>query len=222
MFWHVYNQANQCPQLDRVLLATDDERIRQAAEALNVPVVMTSHDHHSGSDRILQAARIIGASDDCVIVNIQGDEPVLAPAMINQLLEPFAQSSVQVTTLTHLIDSKAAANPNVVKVVFTDDGTALYFSRASIPYQSDRATETFYYGHIGLYAYRKHVLEKFVEWGPSRLERTEKLEQLRLLENGISIQVVVTEHASLGVDVPKDLEVVKKLLANQTTENDFD
>ncbi len=218
MFWHVYHRASQCPQLDRVLLATDDERIRQLAEALNVPVVMTSADHPSGSDRILEAARTIGASEACVIVNIQGDEPALAPAMISQLLGPFAQPSMQVTTLARRINMQIADNPNVVKVVFAHDGRALYFSRALIPGRSGRATDSIYYGHIGLYAYRKHVLEQFVQWGPSRLERTEKLEQLRLLENGIPIQVVITEHASLGVDVPEDLEAVIKILSDGPVE----
>ena len=217
MFWHVYQRASQCPQLDRVLLATDDERIRQSAESLNVPVVMTKSDHPSGSDRVLEAARSIGTPDESVIVNIQGDEPALVPQMISQLLRPFTRASTLVTTLARRIDAGTAANPNRVKVVFAEEGSALYFSRSPIPWQLENASNPTYYGHIGLYAYRKDVLERFVKLGPSRLERTEKLEQLRLLENGIPIRVVVTEHTSFGVDQPEDLESVAKLLAGEQT-----
>ena len=215
MFWHVYQRASQCPQLDRVLLATDDERIRQSAESLNVPVVMTKSDHPSGSDRVLEAARSIGTPDESVIVNIQGDEPALVPQMISQLLGPFTRASTLVTTLARRIDAGTAANPNRVKVVFAEEGSALYFSRTPIPWQSENSSNPTYYGHIGLYAYRKDVLERFVKLGPSRLERTEKLEQLRLLENGIPIRVVVTEYTSFGVDQPEDLEIVAKLMADE-------
>jgi len=215
MFWHVYQRASQCSQLDRVLLATDDERIRQSAESLNVPVVMTKLDHPSGSDRVLEAARSIDTPDESVIVNIQGDEPALAPPMISQLLGPFRQSSTSVTTLARRIDAGTAANSNMVKVVFAKGGTALYFSRAPIPWQSEKNSNPTYYGHIGLYAYRKNVLERFVKLGPSPLEQVEKLEQLRLLENGIPIHVVVTEYTSFGVDHPEDLESVAKLLAGE-------
>ena len=215
MFWHVYQRAIQCPQLDRVLLATDDERIRQSAEALNVPVVMTKTGHPSGSDRVLEAARSIDTSDESVIVNIQGDEPALAPPMISQLLEPFTRSSTLVTTLARRIGAGTAADPNMVKVVIAEGGSALYFSRTAIPWQSENTSNPTYYGHIGLYAYRKNVLERFVLLGPSHLERTEKLEQLRLLENGIHIRVVVTEYASFGVDCPEDLESVAKLMMDE-------
>lgn len=215
MFWHVYHRASQCPQLDRVLLATDDERIRQAAESLNVPVVMTKADHPSGSDRILEAAQSLGVSDNSVIVNIQGDEPALAPQMLTQLLQPFTKPEIQVTTLARRIDVDQAADPNTVKVVFTRQGSALYFSRRPIPWQSDSSSQPIYFGHIGLYAYRREVLEQFVKWGPGRLEQMEKLEQLRLLENNIPIQVVLTEHTSFGVDHPDDLKVVTQLLTKQ-------
>ena len=222
MFWHVYQRASQCPQLDHVLLATDDDRIRQSAETFNIPVIMTSVEHPSGSDRILEVAQTIGAADESVIVNIQGDEPALDPAMLSQLLMPFKQSTTQVTTLANRIDGQTAINPNIVKVVFSKNGEALYFSRAMIPHRSEHASQPPYYGHIGLYAYRKHVLDRFVQWGPSNLENTEKLEQLRLLENGVPIQVVITEHVSRGVDVPGDIEAITELMATQSYGSDLD
>ncbi len=213
MFWHVYHRACQCPDLDRVLLATDDERIRQAAEQLDVPVVMTSPDHPSGSDRILEAARSIRVPDDCILVNIQGDEPALAPPMLTQLVEPFTDPAVQVTTLARKIDAEAAKNPNIVKVVFATNGAALYFSRSPIPRQRDPRSNPNYFGHVGLYAYRKKALEQFVQWGQSPLEQIEKLEQLRLLENGVPIFVVVTEFHSFGVDHPEDIKQATRLLS---------
>jgi 3-deoxy-manno-octulosonate cytidylyltransferase (CMP-KDO synthetase) len=212
MFWHVYHRACQCPDLNQVLLATDDERIRRAAEDFDIPVIMTRADHPSGSDRILEAARLIHVPDDCILVNIQGDEPALAPPMLSQLVEPFSDSTVQVTTLARQIDADEAKNSNIVKVVFAKNGSALYFSRARVPLQRDLHSEPIYYGHIGLYAYRKKVLEQFVKWGPSPLEQIEKLEQLRLLENGISISVVKTQFRSFGVDRPEDLRQVARLL----------
>ncbi|RTZ95758.1 MAG: 3-deoxy-manno-octulosonate cytidylyltransferase [Deltaproteobacteria bacterium] len=213
MFWHVYHRACQCPDLDQVLLATDDERIRQAAEQLDVPVVMTRPDHPSGSDRILEAARLICVPDDCILVNIQGDEPALSPPMLSQLIDPFLDPAVLVTTLARRIDATAAENPNIVKVVFAPNGSALYFSRAPIPRHRDYSPDPIYYGHIGLYAYRKKALEQFVQWGQSPLEQTEKLEQLRLLENGVPIFVVLTEFRSFGVDHPEDIEQAARLLA---------
>jgi len=213
MFWHVYHRACQCPELDQVLLATDDERIRQAAEQLDIPVIMTRPDHPSGSDRVLEAAQAMNVPDDCILVNIQGDEPALAPPMISQLLGPFSNPETLVTTLARRIRPETAQNPNMVKVVFSKNGVALYFSRVPIPGQQENKTNSSYYGHIGLYAYRKKVLEQFVKWGPSPLEQVEKLEQLRLLENGIPISVVTTKYRSFGVDHPEDLKIVTEILA---------
>ncbi len=218
MFWHVYQRACRSSHLKRVILATDDKRIFKAAQDLDVPVVMTRNDHPSGSDRILEAARELELPRESVIVNIQGDEPALEPVMIDQLLEPFVQKETEVTTLARSIDQQAAANPNLVKVVFSQSGQALYFSRNQIPHLSIPPSEnTPFYGHIGLYAYRKHILERFVHWGPSRLENLEKLEQLRLLEHGIPIRVVVTEHSCMGVDTPQDLAAVTQLMATQAS-----
>ncbi len=210
MFQHVFERAAKCPELTRVVLATDDHRIFSAAEKRDVPVVMTREDHLSGTDRVLEAARRLQVPEDAVVVNIQGDEPALEPAMLTELVAPFTLPEIQVTTLAREIDSTEAENPDRVKVVFSKDGRALYFSRTAIPHA--REGNGLFYGHIGLYAFRMNVLEQFVALGPSRLEVTEKLEQLRLLENNIPIHVVKTHCQSIGVDRPEDIEIVTRLL----------
>lgn len=211
MFWHVFKQAKQCSQLHQVVLATDDRRIESAAQKLDVPVVMTRADHPSGTDRALEAAEHLNVPDDAVVVNIQGDEPALEPAMLTELVSPFSDPHVKVTTLVRKMGPNDAQNPDRVKVVLDKNRKALYFSRSLIPYPRDRQAGEFY-SHIGLYAFRKNILKQFVEMGPSHLEMTEKLEQLRLLENGIPIQVVITEHQSVGVDRPEDIETVTRIL----------
>jgi 3-deoxy-manno-octulosonate cytidylyltransferase (CMP-KDO synthetase) len=211
MFWHVYERASRCPELTRVVLATDDSRIFDSAQALQVPVVMTREDHPSGTDRVLEAAQTLNVEDDAVIVNIQGDEPALEPAMLTDLLFPFQTPGVQVTTLARKIDAAEAQNPDRVKAVFTGDGTALYFSRAPIPFRQTRQNTPFYV-HIGIYAFRLPSLQRFVKLNRSPLEVTEKLEQLRLIENKIPIHIVVTEHLSMGVDRPEDIPIVRKMM----------
>lgn len=211
MFWHVYQQAKKCAHFDHVCLATDDDRIFSAAQTLHVPVMMTDTVHTSGTDRVLEAARKISIPDDAVVVNIQGDEPLLEPEMLSSLVEPFSKSDVQVTTLACRSEKGDAENPDRVKVVFDKDGKALLFSRALIPRPYDNADGIFYV-HIGLYAFRMEILKRFVFMGPSRLEKTERLEQLRLLENGIPIHVILTHYKSIGVDRPEDLDTVKKIL----------
>jgi 3-deoxy-manno-octulosonate cytidylyltransferase (CMP-KDO synthetase) len=211
MFWHVYNQARKCAHFCRVVLATDDQRIFSAAEALEVPVVMTRADHPSGTDRALEAASSLGVPEDAVVVNIQGDEPLLAPEMLNSLIAPFTSPAVRVTTLARNLSQAEADNPDRVKVVIAEDGRALYFSRSKIPYYRNDAKQTFL-GHIGLYAFRMEALSSFHRLGPSRLETIESLEQLRLLENGLAIHVVVTDHGSIGVDTPEDLAKVARMM----------
>ena len=211
MIWHVYDRARQCEQLASVFLATDDQRIRIAAEKLKIPVVMTRSDHPSGTDRVLEASLKLKLPEDSIIVNIQGDEPALEPAMITQLILPFSSSHVQVTTLARKINSAEAKNPDLVKVVFAKDGRALYFSRSAIPHQGMSANSS-YYGHIGIYALRMDALKKFVALDQNYLEITERLEQLRLLENNISIYIAKTKYQSIGVDRPEDIETVSKVL----------
>ncbi len=211
MFWHVFTRARQCKELSEVILATDDKRILKAAKALDVPAVMTRSDHKSGTDRVIEAAGLIQVQDDAVVVNIQGDEPALEPGMLTELLHPFTIPEVQVTTLARIMEANETRNPDRVKVVFDKNGKALYFSRAAIPYPRDGRQDEFF-GHIGLYAFRYSTLKQFNAFKTSRLETIEKLEQLRLLENGIPIHVVLTEHQSIGVDRPEDIETVSRIL----------
>lgn len=218
MFWHVYNQARKCPYFSRIALATDDQRIFSAAEALQVPVIMTRADHPSGTDRVLEAASSMGVSDDAVVVNIQGDEPLLEPEMLNSLVAPFTSPNVRITTLARKLNPGEADNPDRVKVVIAADGRALYFSRSKIPYYRNDAEQIFL-GHIGLYAFRMEALAFFQKLGPSQLETIESLEQLRLLENGLAIHVIVTDHNSIGVDTPEDLAKVARMMLSQKENN---
>jgi 3-deoxy-manno-octulosonate cytidylyltransferase (CMP-KDO synthetase) len=208
MFYWVYERAASCPLLKKVCLATDDQRIYDAAEKWNVPVVMTDPDHPSGSDRIMEAADILGLEDEAVVVNVQGDEPALDPEMLRKLVEPFTDTTIDVTTLARIIDGKQAENPDRVKVVRSALGKALYFSRSKIPYIRDEGKDTDYLLHIGIYAYRLTVLKTFTTLPPSPLEKIEKLEQLRLLEAGTNIHVVMTDYQGFGVDRPEDLELI--------------
>jgi 3-deoxy-manno-octulosonate cytidylyltransferase (CMP-KDO synthetase) len=215
MFYWVYERAASCPLLKKVCLATDDQRIYDAARNLHVPVVMTDPGHPSGSDRIMEAAGILGLEDESVVVNIQGDEPALDPEMLQKLVEPFVDSGIQVTTLARSIDAGQAENSDRVKVVRSEKGFALYFSRAKIPHIRDiDQTDTDYLLHIGLYAYRLAALKTFTSLPPSPLEQIEKLEQLRFLETGISIYVVLTDYLGFGVDRPEDLELITRQLRN--------
>ena len=214
MIWHVYQRARHCKDLSSVVLATDDDRIRSAAYKYDIPVVMTRSDHPSGTDRVMETAQKLELDADAVIVNIQGDEPALEPAMLTELVKPFSQPDIQVTTLARKISALEAEDPNLVKVVFSADRRALYFSRAAIPFHRETVAGHFY-GHVGLYAYRYAVLEKFISLKPSALELTEKLEQLRLVESNIPITIVETQHRSIGVDRPEDIETVEKYLSQQ-------
>lgn len=213
MFWHVYRRSCRCRQLSRVVLATDDERIAAAAAALGVPAVMTRSDHPSGTDRVLEAAEQLQVPSDAVVVNIQGDEPALAPQMLGQLVAPFARPETRVATLVRRAAPADVAGADAVTVTFSHTGRALYFSRAVIPHAREEAGDASgVYEHVGMYAFRMEALRTFVALGPSRLEKIEKLEQLRLLENDIPIRIVVTEHVSADVDRPEDIEAVARLL----------
>ncbi len=209
MFYRVYERAASCPSLQKVCLATDDERIFKAAETLHVPVVMTDPNHPSGSDRIMEAAELLGFEDESIIVNIQGDEPALDREIIGALVGPLQNPDIQVSTPARIISSEEADNPDRVKVARSAKGFALYFSRSKIPcFRDQSSTDSTYLLHIGLYAYRLPTLKAFTSMAPSPLETIEKLEQLRLLEAGIGIFVVLTDYKSFGIDRPEDLELL--------------
>ncbi len=211
MYQWVYEQACRCGQLERVVLATDSDAIAAHARDHDVPVVMTRNDHPSGTDRVREAADKMDIPESAVIINIQGDEPALHPEMLSELIRPFSDPMVQVTTLIRREDRRSDNDPHQVKVVVDNAANALYFSRAAIPMDFD-GRETNWYRHIGLYAYRLPALRKFVLLGTGTLERIEKLEQLRLLENGIPIRTVTTRHRSQGVDHPADVATVEQLI----------
>jgi 3-deoxy-manno-octulosonate cytidylyltransferase (CMP-KDO synthetase) len=214
----VYEAASACTQLDRVVIATDSEEVVELCHRNHWPVQLTSSDLRSGTDRVHAVAQHLPAD---IYVNIQGDEPLLKPEHITALLRPFAQPHVEVSTLKVLCTVENVTNPNAVKVVTATDGRALYFSRATIPYDRDwRAHDgqarnniaPQYWKHIGLYAYRRDTLQRFPSLPPSTLEQTERLEQLRFLENGIDIHVEPTDFDTIGVDTEEDLHRVEALL----------
>lgn len=179
---------------------------------------MTAAEHPSGTDRVIEAASRLDIPENAVVVNIQGDEPLLAPEMLNELVAPFASPHVRITTLARRLSSDEADNPHRVKVVTADGGRALYFSRSKIPYYRGNTGRS-YLGHIGLYAFRMEALRAFERLRPGRLEVIESLEQLRLLENGLDIHVVVTDHDSIGVDTPEDLEKAARIMLAQQKHN---
>jgi 3-deoxy-manno-octulosonate cytidylyltransferase (CMP-KDO synthetase) len=207
----VFEAASACPQLDRVLIATDSDEVAELCRQSGWPVQLTSPDLPSGTDRVHAVAQHIHAD---IYVNIQGDEPLLKPQHITALLRPFTQSHVEVSTLKVLCTPANITNPNAVKVVTATDGRALYFSRATIPYDRDArdGTSPQYWKHIGLYAYGKAALQRFPALPPSVLEQTERLEQLRFLENNINLYVEPTDFDTIGVDTEEDLKQVEALL----------
>jgi len=211
MLGWVYRAASACSQLDQVLIATDSPEVAAYAESQDWPTIMTSAALASGTDRVQAVAAIVDAD---IYVNIQGDEPLLRPEHIESLLWPFAAKNAQVTTLSTLCAPQLIDDPNAVKVVTANDGRALYFSRATIPYQ--RGTPLPPHKHIGIYAYRKAALRRFAELPPSPLESVERLEQLRWLEEGISIYVARTPFDTIGVDTEEDLLAAERVLLQQS------
>lgn len=206
----VHDAARRARGIDRVIVATDDGRIADAVRAHGGEVEMTDPAHRNGSERVAEVARRHEAD---VVVNVQGDEPLVDPRAIEALLPPFRDDpAVEMATLKfRLANPDAAASPHVVKVVSDLAGDALYFSRAPIPFCADAPAPC--YKHLGLYAYRRDLLLRLVEWEPTALERAERLEQLRALEHGVRIRVIETEWDSVGVDTPDDLARVRDALA---------
>ena len=206
---HTWENAKKSKSIDDLIVATDDKRIYNVAKGFGANVVYTSIAHKSGSDRLTEVAASIDAK---IIVNIQADEPLLVPSMIDDVAGAILKDKTLVmATLCHKISNAAQIHdPNVVKVVFDRNGLALYFSRSPIPYErmgsDDKLQVIDYYKHIGIYAYAKDFLFTFKSLPQSRLEKTEKLEQLRVLENGYRIKVIETKFDTIGIDTPEDLE----------------
>jgi len=210
---HVWERCQACSKLDALLVATDDTRIRDAVLDFGGQVVMTSPAHPTGTDRIAEAARAVPLATH--IVNIQGDEPLIDPALIDELATVMAnQPGLDMATAANPIEPSdpAVLDPNVVKVVTSLSGRALYFSRSPLPYFRHPVEGLAVLRHKGIYAYTRRFLEQFVTWPPSPLERAESLEQLRALENGAAIQVITTSDTSPGVDTPEQASHIESLL----------
>jgi 3-deoxy-manno-octulosonate cytidylyltransferase (CMP-KDO synthetase) len=214
MIEHVYQRAAQAATLERLVVATDDPRIQKAVAQFGGEVLMTSREHPSGTDRVAEAARQLLLTDDAIVVNIQGDEPLLRAEMIDSLVRSLqGNSDVPMATLAYPdTDKNDLSDPGVVKVVLDLKGRALYFSRSPIPVFRDRSSPPPYYKHLGFYGYRNGFLQQFTKLSPGILEKLEKLEQLRVLEHGFSISVVVSPFDSISVDTPEDLARIRKIM----------
>jgi 3-deoxy-manno-octulosonate cytidylyltransferase (CMP-KDO synthetase) len=208
MIGHVYESARKCGLLEQVIIATDSDEVMQLAEARGWSAQMTSSRHRSGTDRIHEVAQRVAAD---VYVNIQGDLPMVRPEHIEALLRPMTRPEAMVTTVKTRAKPEEIGNPNAVKVVTDKNGRALYFSRSTVPFDRDRNGAIEYFKHLGLYAYRRAALETFCSLPESKLEAAERLEQLRLLENGIDIYVEETPFNTVEVDTEEDLKRVQEM-----------
>ncbi|MCG2711289.1 MAG: 3-deoxy-manno-octulosonate cytidylyltransferase [Candidatus Omnitrophica bacterium] len=217
MIQHIYERAREASVLDEVIVATDDERIKKTVCDFGGKVVLTSKDHSSGTERLTE---VVFDLDVKVIVNIQGDEPLLHPSMINDVAYALLENKELVmATLKHRItDEKEFDNPNIVKVITDKENFAVYFSRSPIPnvLRKKEGVDIPLYKHIGIYAYTKDFLLTFKGLKPSRLEEAESLEQLRAIEHGYKIKVLETKHETVSVDTQEDLDKVIRYLKNST------
>ena len=209
MIHWVEKAASRTPLLHEVLVATDSKEIEDYCEQEGIKVILTGT-HPSGTDRLHE---VMSRTEADIYVNIQGDEPLLRPEHFELLVAPVAKGECQVSTLKVAIDQQSAQDPNKVKVVTDKAGSALYFSRYPIPFSRDAAHPSGYYKHIGIYAYHRAALQLFYSLPQSPLELSERLEQLRFLENGIPIQVIETFHDTIGVDTEEDLRQVEAILS---------
>jgi 3-deoxy-manno-octulosonate cytidylyltransferase (CMP-KDO synthetase) len=215
---HVWERCQEAKRLAEVIVATDDERIFEAVLAFGGKVVMTSPDHPTGTDRLAEAAKQIPEATH--IINIQGDEPLIDPALIDELALALSEDSdlPMVSAANPLNpDDPAVSDPNVVKVVLKQNGHALYFSRSPLPFFRNPVAGLPVLRHKGIYGYRRDFLESFVSWPPSPLEQAESLEQLRALENGANIRILITNDSSPGVDTPQQALEIERLLISPLT-----
>jgi 3-deoxy-manno-octulosonate cytidylyltransferase (CMP-KDO synthetase) len=207
---HVWERVSRAKRIDEVIIATDDMRIAEAAFAFGAEVAVTSPKHRSGTDRIAEVAkRLRGVTH---VFNIQGDEPLIEPSLIDRLARVLVDEKADmITAATPFMENEVVSNPNAVKVVTDRDGNALYFSRSVLPFARSPYSKP-YLRHLGIYGYSRKFLLQFVKWRPSPLENAEQLEQLRALENGARIRVITTKAAAVGVDTPEDAAKVAQLL----------
>jgi 3-deoxy-manno-octulosonate cytidylyltransferase (CMP-KDO synthetase) len=209
MIQHVYERAKQSKELDEIIVATDHQEIFNVVSSFGGKVLMTKTSHESGSDRMAEVAEKV---DGDIFLNIQGDEPLIEPKLIDLIVQESKKHLNSVITAKKRIDNgKDIDNPNIVKVVTDKNNNALYFSRSPIPYNRS-GREFIYYKHIGIYCYPKEILKKYVQLPKSSYEMCELLEQLRLLENGFNIKVIDTNYDSIGVDTIEDIKKVEKIL----------
>ena len=207
---HTHDNTFDTGLFDDVIVATDSEIIYREITGHGGKAMMSRKEHESGSDRIAEAVEKL---DVDVIVNVQGDEPFMQKDPLAKLVAAFSDPNVMVASLMHAIqDEDQLKNPNIVKLVVDKNNFSLLFSRSCIPYKRNAETEVSYWRHIGVYAYRKSALMQFVQWPVGILENIEKLEQLRYLENGVPIKMVVTHHTGIGIDTPEDLEKARQFL----------
>lgn len=210
MIQHVYERACQAQLPDEVVVATDNELVEKAVLDFGGKAVMTSPDHPSGTDRLAEVALIYPDID--VIVNVQGDEPMIPPEVIDRLAEAFTgDADLNMATMKVIMDEENYENPAAVKVVTDQQGYALYFSRSLMPYPRNKPEGFKVFKHVGIYAYRRHFLLKYAALAPTPLEKAESLEQLRALENGYKIKVLESDFQGIGVDTPEDLAAVNAL-----------
>jgi len=213
LLWHVWDRCRRARDLDAVIIATDDMRVAKAAFEWGAEVAMTSPKHRSGTDRIAEVVR--NARQFEYIINIQGDEPLTEPALLNRMVETLrSHPKLDIVTAAHPFETPAAASsPHQVKVIVDRENNALYFSRYAIPFPRDRSASIRYLRHQGIYGFRRKALLDFVRSKPTPLERAESLEQLRALENGVKVHVLLTKHGSPGVDTPADAKALEQKLA---------
>lgn len=210
MIQWVYETISRIDEIDELYVATDDLRIAECVESFDGKYIMTSDKHNSGSDRIAECALKININDDDIILNIQGDEPMIKEEMVRELINAFNDEEVYMATLKkQIIDENEINNSNVVKVITDINNDAIYFSRSTIPNNRENVDGVKYYKHIGVYAYKKSFLIKFTELNESSIELIEKLEQLRVIENGFKIRVLETEYQTIGVDLPEHIALVE-------------
>ena len=211
---HTYQRVADTNLFDQVYVVTDDDRIENAIREVGGKVIRSQKEHNSGSDRLAEASKDLEVD---IIVNVQGDEPFTDKENLQKVIDIFANDSQQNIAVASLMERIThpddIANPNNVKVVVNKFNEALYFSRSVIPFLRDTNTKVPYYKHIGIYAYRKDALQQFTQLPPSLLEETEKLEQLRYLENGFKIRLAVTDIPTIGIDTPEDLEKARQRLS---------